>query len=204
MNGKELYPEAEIKMQIDSILKYSKCIYDRRLVSAIGGNVSVRCPMGVLITAGNAPMGELSYEDIVLCELDGTILRCPEGKKPSKEMQMHLSVYRSRQEVNGIIHAHPNYCTAFTAYDQALPLFTASAKFKLGMVPTIEAADPGSAELAEYVDSAVRVKYPHQMVYLMKAHGSLALGEKLLDAFYITELLEDTAKIALLAGRVLM
>lgn len=181
------------------IIEYSRLLYERHLVSAAGGNVSMRCSEDTfLITAGGAALRNLKEEDLVLCGLDGSVLEGSSGKKPSKEYRMHGACYRERGDVNCVLHFHPSYGIAFTAYDTELPLYTASASLKLKRVPTIPYGEPGSTELADCVGRTVKNER-ECLAFLMKAHGALVLGQEMEGCFETAELLEDTAEIALLA-----
>ena len=75
----------------------------------------------------------------------------------------------------------------------------AAAKLKLGCVPMIPYAEPGSKDLAEKARISI-LKNPSSKIFLMKAHGILILEQSVKAGFELAELTEDTAKIALLAG----
>lgn len=75
----------------------------------------------------------------------------------------------------------------------------AAAKLKLGCVPMIPYAEPGSKDLAEKARISI-LKNPSSKIFLMKAHGILILEQSIKAGFELAELTEDTAKIALLAG----
>jgi L-fuculose-phosphate aldolase len=190
--------ETSFKDELAEIIKYSNLVYWRRLVSAAGGNISMRLGENVLITASNTALREVTADGVILCDRNGNVLEGNPALKPSKETMFHLAVYQSRPEIGAVIHAHPCYSTAFSISGEKLPLFTASAKLKLVDVPAIPEALPGSAELAENVRRAVSEEYPDAFAYLIRSHGILTMGRTLKDSFERAELLEDTAKIAIL------
>ena len=182
--------------QAGEIAAFSRLVYDRRLVSAAGGNASARCGDGFLITAGGDSLRDVREDTLILCDLEGRVLEAPPDRKPSKETPFHAAVYRSRPEVNCMIHGHPVYSTIASSLCQTLPLWTDSARLKLREVPVIAQAPPGSSQLAEYVEEAVSRTYPRAVAYLLADHGILTLGETMQDCFDTAELLEDTAQIA--------
>lgn len=189
-----------IQQYIEQVIVYSRMMYDRGLISANGGNVSLRCGDDCfLITASGAALRNLRRDEILLCGQDGKILEGGEGKVLSKEYRMHLNCYFNRPKAGCVLHLHPSYSIAFTAYEKELPLYTASARLKLGRVPTIPYAEPGSVSLAEAVRTAI-IENPSSKVFLMKAHGILVVEQSMEAGFELAELAEDTAKIALLAG----
>ena len=120
------------------------------------------------------------------------------GQKPSKETRFHLDVYRLRPEINYIIHAHPTYSVLWTLQKKPLPLYTESAKLKLGEVPIVPDRAPGSTELADAVAETVANASADTRAFLMEGHGILVMGKTMEECFDQAELLEDTAKIAFL------
>jgi L-fuculose-phosphate aldolase len=77
-----------------------------------------------------------------------------------------------------------------------LPLVTVSARGVLREVPCIDSAPAGSPELSRYVQEGLG-RFPATVkVILMREHGILALGKDLGNAYYLSDLAEDSAKIA--------
>ena len=188
----------------DELVRYSRLCYDRRLVGAAGGNLSVRVPGrdAFLVTAGGVSLRDVARENLVVIDGSGKLLEGPPGAKPSKETGFHLAVYEARPEVSAIIHVHPPYATAYSARKQPIPSVTISAQLKLKQGPVVPQAAPGSKELRDLVAQAVKASPPEATVLLMEAHGLMAMRPTLCDAFDDAELAEDTAKIALLRNLV--
>ncbi|MBS1382328.1 MAG: class II aldolase/adducin family protein [Oscillospiraceae bacterium] len=190
--------ERNYRSEMEDIIRYSGLLYDRNLVSAAGGNVSERCGSDMLITASNAPLREITPDSLVLCDLKGAVIEKNQHLRPSKETLFHAGVYRVRPEVRCVIHVHPAYSVVWTLQKKPLPLYTESAKLKLIDVPIIPDAAPGSQELAENVVRTVAAAPANITAFLMEGHGILALGRTMQECFHQVELLEDTAKIAVL------
>lgn len=182
----------------DDIIRYSALVYQKGLVSAAGGNVSARLGGDMLITGSNVPLRAVTYEGLVLCDAEGHVKRAAQGLKPSKETRFHLDVYRLRPEINYIIHAHPTYSVLWTLQKKPLPLYTESAKLKLGEVPIVPDRAPGSTELADVVAETAANASADTRAFLMEGHGILVMGKTMEECFDQAELLEDTAKIAFL------
>lgn len=182
--------------QVRDLIRFSRLIYDRGLVSAAGGNVSLRCGDHILITGSNVPLREVTPDSLVLCNLQGDVLEAPPGLRPSKETRFHLGVYIQRPEIGCVIHAHPSFSVIWSLQGTPLPLYTESARLKLGTVPLIPDAPPGSTELAHQVTQAVARAPQAVRAFLMESHGILVMGETAEDCFHQAELLEDSAKIA--------
>src|SRR6201993_5270246 len=68
------------------------------------GNISLRHGKGMLITPTSVPYDEMTAEQIVLMDMDGS---SAPGQRPSSEWRFHLDILRSRKEVEAVVHAHP-------------------------------------------------------------------------------------------------
>lgn len=182
-----------------SLAEFSRRSYNRGLVSGAGGNISARIPDSdqVLITPTGVSLADVDPEVNLLVRLDGTILENPFGLRPSKETGFHLVVYQLRPDVGAVSHVHPPYATAYSIKEKPLPLVTVNSRIILQEVPCIDCAPPGSKDLCDFVEGGIR-RYPTAKALLMKEHGILALGPDLTTAYYIADLVEDTAKIAFL------
>ncbi|OZV14111.1 hypothetical protein CIW83_01440 [Tissierella sp. P1] len=177
------------------LVEISRRCYDRHLICATGGNISCRVPGedAILIKSSGSAFSDMTEEDVVKVDLDGNLL---EGTKTlSKEWKFHAGIYKVRSDVNVVIHVHPPYATAIAANHEELPLITNHAKGYLKHVPTIDIASSGSDKLANYVIE--EYKNPEIVAILMKEHGIISVGENFSKAFYLVEMVEDTAKIAL-------
>lgn len=150
----------------------------------------------VYITATERRKTELKTTDVIVLDLDGNVV---EGKgRPSKEVNFHLGIYRTRKDVAAIIHHHSPFATAFAIAGKQLPLLTTPGRLIIRKVPLVEYASPGSMDLAELVakpfsDYSVKVA-------LLKGHGAVCIGEDLEEAIKISEWLEDAAFHAYLSS----
>ena len=93
------------------------------LVTWTSGNVSARDPESgfVVIKPSGIMYEDLRPEDHVVVNLEGDVI---EGKlKPSSDTASHLYIYRERPDVNGIVHTHSPYATAFAALGKPIPVY---------------------------------------------------------------------------------
>jgi L-fuculose-phosphate aldolase len=187
----------------DELADYGRRAFYRGLTSGVGGNMSVRLPGrdAILITPTGVSLAELAPEDGLLVDLDGKILENPMERKPSMETGFHLACYKARPDTGAVIHLHPPYATAWSNRGLPLPLATVSARHLLGEVPCIECAMPGTRELYDFVTEGVR-RHPGVKALLMREHGILALAPDLKAAYYIADIVEDTAKVAFIAANI--
>jgi L-ribulose-5-phosphate 4-epimerase len=183
--------------------EFSRRAFNRGLVSGTGGNMSVRIPGTdkVLITPSGISLGDIEPGINLLVNLEGSVVDSPPGLKPSKESSFHLAAYRTRPDVMAIAHLHPPFATAFANKGRPLPLVTVSSRVVLKDVPWVESALPGSRELYGFVCEALE-KHPGVRALLMKEHGVLTLAADLKTAYYLMDLVEDTAKIAYIASHI--
>jgi L-fuculose-phosphate aldolase len=179
----------------EQLVEFSRRIYERRMISATGGNLSCRVPSedALLIKKSGVSFSDMTVDDIIKIDFDGNKLE-GEGQH-SKEWRFHGGIYKVRPDVNAVVHCHPPYATAVAANNDELPLVTNHAKGYLKKVPTIGIASSGSEKLAEYVID--EFKDPERVAILMKEHGITTVGPSFQKAFYLAEMVEDTAQIVL-------
>ncbi len=185
------------------LAEVSRLAYERGLVSARGGNVSARCEEEglILITPSGASLRDVVPEILVSMKPEGEVVDSAGGFKPSKESRFHCAIYTIRPDVNAIVHVHPPHATALSMRTDELPIITGPAMVHLRKVPSVEFAPMGSTELTEMVREAFE-RERELRALLMKQHGILTVGPDLMTAFYLSDLVEDTARVALLSGKI--
>ncbi len=187
-----IFSEEELRFEI---IRVMKTLYDRGLVSALGGNVSARIPGSdnIWITPSGVFKGDLKPDDLVKISLDGDVI---EGfMRPSVEWPMHTAIYRVRPDINAVIHAHNPITTGLALAGVELKPITVEAVVTLRNVPVVPFAYPGTDELAKLV--AERVKGVRALI--LQNHGVVALGYNLVEAEAIVETLEEVAITQLVA-----
>jgi len=184
--------------QIDALITYSALAWQRGMAGGTGGNISFRAGEHVVVTTTNVPLRAVTPDKLILCDLSGRVLDAAPGERPSKETGFHAAVYAARADVTWVAHLHPVYAIAWGLTGDELPLLTESARLKLGPVPLIPVGRPGSAELAQAVSRVVE-QNPASCAYLLREHGVITVGASAADCWHTCELLEDSAKIAVLA-----
>ncbi|MGQ9780693.1 MAG: class II aldolase/adducin family protein [Nitrososphaeria archaeon] len=179
----------------EECVEISQEAYRRGLISASGGNISARLPNGdkVIIKKTGASFRNLRSCDLITIDLDGNIL---EGQgKPSKEINLHLGIYKIRPDVNAVFHSHSIAATAFATSGKEVPLVTVQGLKILGKCPLVGYGPPGSIELAEKTKEVFKDKTVK--VAVLQSHGATAVGGSLEEAYNYADLLEATAQIAL-------
>ncbi len=166
------------------------------LVTWTSGNVSVRdvSTGWVLIKPSGVFYENLHPEDFILLDLDGNIL---EGSlKPSSDTASHLYIYRHRPDVNGIVHTHSPYATAFAAVGKAIPVYlTAQADEFGGAIPCAGLGLIGGEEIGKLVVETIGTSPG----CLLQNHGVFTIGKDGISAVKAAVMIEDIAKTVWLA-----
>jgi L-fuculose-phosphate aldolase len=191
--------DREYRAKVADIIKYSVRGYDRFLTIADSGNVSSRYRDGVLITATGVSLKEVTQGSVLYVGADGQILSNPDGLKPSKETPLHLAIYRLRPDVESVYHVHPPFATTFAIKGKEIPFLTSTAKRKLVTTPLVPPAPPGSEELSRHVGDLLSGKDSAIHSLLLQDHGIVTFEKSLERSFHLAELLETTAKMAILS-----
>jgi L-fuculose-phosphate aldolase len=173
-------------------------LYAQGLTTTSGGNISLRISDDlILLTPSATDKGNMTAEQIAEIGMDGT--NHTPGLKPSGETSMHLEIYKSRPDVQAIVHAHPPMASAFTTVDKKLNVRLIAESYAILGEPVIAPyALTGTQELADAVASGLA---GNTSCVLMKNHGALTVGGTLLEAFDRMEVLENAAKINLFAAQ---
>lgn len=186
----------EIKREI---MAAGRQAYESGLVSAAGGNISMRLGDRYFITATNAPLRTLKAEDILEVDSNGNVVGDDYGgKRPSKEVGLHLTVLKNRPDIDSVIHVHPVYSIACTiAMPNAFPIVTVSAKNKVVKVGYVPEAKPGSDELIHNTKKAIVEADDVMKTIIMERHGIIVFDKGMEKCYELTELVEETAKVGI-------
>ena len=166
------------------------------LIRWTGGNVSARDPESELVVI--KPSG-VRYEALrpqghVVVNLDGEVV---EGNlKPSSDTASHLYIYRHREDVNGVVHTHSPYATAFAAVGRPIPCcLTAIADEFGGAIPCTDFALIGNEAIGQQVIEHIG----SSKAVLLEQHGVFAIGKTATAAVKAAVMVEDVAKAVWLA-----
>lgn len=176
---------AALKKQLVAVCQ---ALYQRQLVAALDGNISVRCDNCLLTTPSGVSKGFLGEADLLTLDENGRVLA---GRgQPTSELLLHLEVYRQRPDAGAVIHAHPPVATACTIAGVSLTeAILPEVVLTLGGIPTAPYATTGTPEMA----AAVRDLLPCHDAILLEQHGALTVGHNLWDAYFKMEKVEHTA-----------
>ena len=182
------------------VCKYARLAYDRKLAAGAGGNLSARAGDDlVLVTPSGLSLGELEPERIVAVDMAGKVVGDTPGCRPSKESAWHVKIMQRRPDVGGIVHLHCPYCVAASLINEHWTRITVTAAKNIKPCPAVPAATPGSGELAEAIMDSVESAPDNANLVILDAHGIVALGATVQEAFYVADAAEEAARTAVIA-----
>ncbi|MBS1889093.1 MAG: aldolase [Actinobacteria bacterium] len=181
-----------------SLVELGAALYDRGLTPGRTGNLSVRVEEEIMITPTNVSLGRLDPERLSVTSVDGTHIS---GDRPSKELVLHQALYRHHPDCTAVAHLHSTYAVAVSCLadldpDEPLPTITPYFAMRVGRLPLVEYAPPGSERLETEVAGASE----SSRCILLRNHGSLAAAPTLEGAVDAVEEIEETARLFLLLG----
>ena len=145
-----------------------------------------------LVTPSRVPYDKRQFDDVVVLDGSGNVIKG--SRRPTSETKMHLAVYKARPDVNGIVHAHPLYCTMLAVMGEPLrPILDEMLPYLGGVIEVTQFAPSGSAEIAaECVKSL-----GNRAAVLLANHGNLCVGKNMSRAFQTAKYVEKYAQIYL-------
>ena len=187
-----------LKKEREQVIEYSLKLLSEGLTNGTAGNVSIfnREKGLVAISPTGVNYSELTPEMISIVDLDGKLI---EGLKPSSELEMHMILYRNREDVNAVIHTHPVYTTVLACLRQDLPAIdymiavTGATKVRCA-----EYASYGTKELAENAYKAMG----SSLAVILANHGLTTAGKDIANAFNITVQVEYISNLYIKARNI--
>jgi L-fuculose-phosphate aldolase len=88
------------------IVRCCRSLWEIGLIAGSDGNVSLRlAPNRLLVTPRGVTKSELRVEDLIEVDLAGR--RRKGCREATTELDLHLRIYRRREECGAVVHAHP-------------------------------------------------------------------------------------------------
>ncbi len=162
------------------LVKITTELYRAGLVTATGGNVSVRAASrsdAAWITPSQIFKGDLKPEQMILIDMEGK--KISGDDKPSVESVYHAGIMKYRPEINAVVHTHAPLSTIFGMCNMEMLPVTTEAIFCLNM-PTIPFYLGGTKELAAAVIECVG--QTKATGAFLSNHGLMTVGKSLRQA----------------------
>lgn len=172
-----------------------------RLLERIGiidfnGHFSVRLPNGnLLINSGNSIRCALGPANFVVVGPDGTPV-LENAPAPPAELPLHVAVYQARPDVHAVVHCHPEWSTLLSSAGQDYQVVLPQGALP-GNVPVFPS--PMSVNNAR-IAGAVAAKLGDGRAALLRAHGSVVVGNDVLETTVMAIYLELNAERQVRSG----
>lgn len=161
------------------------------LVEGTAGNISCidESRHVVLITPTGVSYGELDVTKLAVVDLDGNLLS---GRyRPSSELEMHLAVYRSRNDVRSVVHTHSRFATTFAVLNRPVVAVHYILAFAGSRVEVAPYRTYGTKELGERCVETLAGRN----AVLLQNHGVIAVGTSAQAALNVARAVEYTAEL---------
>lgn len=157
------------------------------------GNFSIRDKETgyIVITPSGVSREVLTYEDIVVVDIEGNIIELKTNVKPTSEMKVHLTAYRSREDVMSVVHTHSRFATAFAVQSKEIKPIVFEALIYGGRVPVAKYGRPGTQELGDSIIEPLKISD----ACLLERHGVITVGKDIDDAYLKAHYVEEVAEI---------
>jgi L-ribulose-5-phosphate 4-epimerase len=168
------------------------------LVVWTAGNVSARVPGRdlLVIKPSGVSYDDLTPEAMVVTDLTGALV---EGEgSPSSDTAAHAYVYAHMPQVNGVVHTHSTYATAWAARGEPIPcVLTMIADEFGGDIPVGPFALIGDDSIGRGIVETLSGS--RSRAVLMAGHGPFTIGTDARDAVKAAVMLEDVARTVFMA-----
>ncbi len=184
-----LSPYSDERSARAAVVSIVQELYQARLITSTGGNVSVRLRNGDrLITPTRMHKGTLTTEMLVRVQPTGQPY--PGQGGPSSELPLHQAVYEAFPHVHAVVHTHAPYATALGLMGQSIPPILADA-LPFEQMRTVYYVVPGDRQGIEQLVDGLR----DAPAVLMQNHGLLTIGHDLRQAANYALALEEVIQI---------
>lgn len=174
------------------------------LVVFTWGNVSAidRDKGLVVIKPSGVSYNDMKAEDMVVVDLEGNVV---EGKlNPSSDTPTHLVLYKSFENIGGVVHTHSSWATSWAQAGKSIPaLGTTHADYFYGPIPCtrkLTAEEVGTAyeiETGNVIVETFEELNPDAIPgVIINNHGPFSWGIDANKAVHNAKVLEEVAKMA--------
>ncbi|MEJ2586379.1 MAG: class II aldolase/adducin family protein [Deltaproteobacteria bacterium] len=181
----------------DALCTFCRLVYDRRLASGTGGNISVRHKDGFLCTPSARSLRTVRPETVSVLNPRGQPVK---GEAPTRELGMHLAVLAKRPDMEVVFHLHGAHIIAASTLlmpgPDSLPPLTPEFVFHAHPLPMLPFMVPGSRELREAASHSFSDTQTKAL--LLQNHGIITVGRDFEEALNVTEAVDEAARIYVL------
>ena len=190
----------------EEVLEANLELVRRGLVIFTFGNASGfdRSSGLVVIKPSGIPYETLTPEQLVISDLDGKLIDA--NLRPSSDLPTHLALYRAFDGVNGVVHTHSRYATAWAQANREIPCFgTTHADYLHGCLPVTRLITPQEIQ-SEYEWNTGQVIVERfrgldplaTPAVLVAGHAPFCWGPSVTEAAHTAAIVEEIAHMAFL------
>jgi len=178
---------------------FCSLLYERHLVTGVGGNLSIRLGDRIFITPTGYSLRDLTPDMVVTVNNKG---RVKDKGIPTKDMDLHLGILGKRPEINVVCHVHGAFIISASALmdpgRDTLPPVTPGFVYFAYPLKMISFAVPGTKEFVKaaiepFVNSECRA-------LLLQNHGLVTVAENFNEALNIAEEINEAARVYVLTN----
>ncbi len=163
-------------------------LFTRGLVSAPGGNLSIRLGERMIITRRDSRLGCLAEHDLIETGISKNDRNTPLA---SIELAVHRTIYQQTPAL-AIMHAHPPHAVALSLTETEIVPNDAEGLSIVSRVPVVGwhmEVRPGG--LADIIAQALK----QCRIVMVHGHGSFAIGQLIEEAYDFTAMLEESCRV---------
>lgn len=152
------------------------------------GHASIRAGENrMFINIGSCQRSLLTVDDICTIDFDGNVIAG--NGKPPLEFHLHAGVYKARSDVKAVVHAHPKWSTFLTIAGQSYqPVYAQGS-----LVHPLPVLDSPNSINNPTMAKRLTDTLGDRPAALMKAHGAVAVGKDIVEAFVLVNYLEENS-----------
>jgi ribulose-5-phosphate 4-epimerase/fuculose-1-phosphate aldolase len=181
----------------EEFCSFCRLLYDRHLVTGVGGNVSARTGNRFFVTPSGYSLRALSPDMVVTLDQKGRVL---EGGVPTKDVGMHMGVLGIRPHINVVCHVHGAFIIAASVLmdpgPDVMPPITPGFTYFAHPLVMVPFGVPGTKEFV--TATTEQFSHPECRALLLQNHGLVTTGESLEEAVNIAEEIDEAARIYLM------
>lgn len=175
---------------VHQIVKYSRRIDQKGFTANHDGNITAKLDSTFLATPTAVSKGDIEADRVITLDAQGKKL---EGLgNPFSEIKLHLAAYRTRSDIQAVVHAHPPFATARALVNLPLMPTLPEAIVSIGdIIPVAEFVMPGDPHGETIIEKMIEAAD----VLLLPGNGVLAVGDSVEQAYLRLELVEHLSQI---------
>lgn len=196
----------ELQQLREEVLEANLELVRQNLVVFTFGNASGcdRDSRRAVIKPSGVPYDKLTPADLVVTDLDGNVV---EGTlRPSSDLPTHLALYRAWQGVNGVVHTHSRYATAWAQANRDIPCMgTTHADYMPGPLPVTRPMREDEIQSGYELNTGRVIVERFQDLdplatpaVLVSGHAPFCWGPTVTDAAHTAAVVEELAQMAFL------